>query len=341
MVKPWRELEKLVADLERLFADSHVEVKSPDRLRDRHTGRLRDVDVSVRGRVGSSDLLVIIECRSRSKKSEIDWIEQVATKMQDVGAHRALAVSAKPFTAGAIKKAAGWGIELRTFSEVDDTEILRLLGGVTYSTTVEYIFVYGKLKHSSGQTPTESSSDQTPTRRRWFEEPRDDSRAFVRTLDGVELSIFDLLPVKDDYRRSADRLPFDQPSSFTQILQTRPGDYAFKSQDGLVEIDFIQISVRIERRPGTVEGTGYRFERPDGSIAARGTQMTVDTYGIPLHVNYLHPSAPSEPWRILVRRDDHDRNRILFFDFELIGPQRTEINISGILTAAPTPPELG
>jgi hypothetical protein len=65
-----RDLEMLVHQIEQGLVGTSAQVKSPDYIRDVHTGRRREVDISVRQRVGSADLLVIFECRDRRKRQD-------------------------------------------------------------------------------------------------------------------------------------------------------------------------------------------------------------------------------------------------------------------------------
>jgi hypothetical protein len=101
-----------------------VEVKSPDYVQGKQSGTRREVDVSVRGTVGTVSILAILECRKRKHRQDVTWIEQLASTKEDVGASHAVAVSAQPFTAGAVSMAAARGIELRTFAEIDEEAVL-------------------------------------------------------------------------------------------------------------------------------------------------------------------------------------------------------------------------
>lgn len=95
-----------------------MEIRSPDYIKGRRSGQRREVDVSLRSRVGSVDVLVIIECRDRSKAQGVTWIEQLASKRGDVGADKAVAVSAAGFTPGAQNLARSKQVELRSFEEL-------------------------------------------------------------------------------------------------------------------------------------------------------------------------------------------------------------------------------
>lgn len=124
MDKKGRMLEKLVASLERIIANNpEIEIKSPDYIPDKDTGEMREVDVSIRSKVGSSDVLVIIECRDRKSKQDVQWIEQIATKRKSVSASIAMAVSASGFSAPALIKAKSEGIEIRKVEEITIDEI--------------------------------------------------------------------------------------------------------------------------------------------------------------------------------------------------------------------------
>ena len=121
--KSGRELEKLVARLESLLGNGEVEITSPDRIPDKDTGKLREVDVSLRAKAGSSNILVILECRRRTRKQDVTWIEQLADKQKGLGADKAVAVSSSGFSQNAIKKAKARGIDLRTIEEIRHADL--------------------------------------------------------------------------------------------------------------------------------------------------------------------------------------------------------------------------
>jgi hypothetical protein len=103
-----------------MFAhDSQVVVKSPDYVRGSISGKRRELDVTVRGRMGSAHVFLVFECRERRSGSGVSWIEQLATKRSDVGADRLIAVSTSLFSEAARNSAARLGVELRQLKEVD------------------------------------------------------------------------------------------------------------------------------------------------------------------------------------------------------------------------------
>jgi hypothetical protein len=112
-----RDLELLVAELERLLGSTRSQIESPDYIVGR-SGQRREVDVSVRATVGSSEFLVMFECRDRRDRQGIDWIEQLATKARDVRADRTIAVSSSGFSDGARQTAEREDIALRSIEEL-------------------------------------------------------------------------------------------------------------------------------------------------------------------------------------------------------------------------------
>jgi hypothetical protein len=123
----WQEFQQLVARIEADAGPLGMEVNSPDRIRCKVTGRLREVDASIRSRVGTIKVLITIECRRRSTIQDVTWIEQLSAKKLAIGADHTIAVSASGFSANANKVALQHGISLRKLSELSAADINSLL----------------------------------------------------------------------------------------------------------------------------------------------------------------------------------------------------------------------
>ena len=72
-----REFEKLVSRIEKVYSSSDTIVTSPDKIKDKITGSMREVDASIRIKQGTSELLITIECRKRTPIQDTTWIEQL------------------------------------------------------------------------------------------------------------------------------------------------------------------------------------------------------------------------------------------------------------------------
>jgi len=137
--KPSREFEKLVAQVEGALVGQHAKVTSPDRIQDKDvaTRHLREIDVSIRMKVGSAPTLVIIECRNRGRKQDVEWVEQVKAKRDSVGADKAIMVPSCGLTPLAQQKAAAYGIIVSRFNRItiDDIKSWFQAPGVTVENT--------------------------------------------------------------------------------------------------------------------------------------------------------------------------------------------------------------
>jgi hypothetical protein len=118
-----RDLELLVAQYERALSDKGIKVASPEYVTGRLTGKKREIDISLRGKVGSAEIFAIVECRDRQGKEDVRWIEQINSKKEDAGASLAIAVSSNGFSETAKTYARAKGIFLRTVEEVNPREI--------------------------------------------------------------------------------------------------------------------------------------------------------------------------------------------------------------------------
>lgn len=60
----------------------------------------------------------MVECRDRSKRQDVMWLEQIEGKRRSLQPMRVIAVSKRGFTKPAVTKARAWGIELRAFEDL-------------------------------------------------------------------------------------------------------------------------------------------------------------------------------------------------------------------------------
>ncbi len=121
-MEEWRKFERMVASIERALAPYGAIVKSPDHIPDVISLNLREVDASIRFQVGSTPILITVECRRRSASQDVTWIEQLVSKKENIGANATIAVSSTGFSAGALDMAKRKGIETRTLTDVTGGE---------------------------------------------------------------------------------------------------------------------------------------------------------------------------------------------------------------------------
>ena len=93
MPREGRALELLVARLEAAASAGEADVQSPEFFTGRNSESRREVDVTVRSKVGSTSVLVMFECRDRAGTEDVRWIDEIAGKRDDIGADVAVAVT--------------------------------------------------------------------------------------------------------------------------------------------------------------------------------------------------------------------------------------------------------
>lgn len=116
-----------------------------DKLIDRDTLKKRQIDVSIKFNNGLSEVLWIVEARKRSRRTGIDYIEQIKTKKESVNADIAIIVSSKGFDSTALTKAHKFGI--RTFSlkealENDWSQTIRQTKYIERSIAAENVVIF-------------------------------------------------------------------------------------------------------------------------------------------------------------------------------------------------------
>lgn len=238
----WREFELLVARVEQALAGDGVKVVSPDRIRSLITGRLREVDASLRTRVGSSDVLVTVECRKRSAKQDVTWIEQLGCKKPSIGAARTIAVASSAFSKDAIEVAKHYGIDLRILSEIDDRELQSWLlpsflvhvykhCDLVASPEIEFFAEAGD--DFSSVTPIESISGSPSTQ---------DSPVFVAP-DGTGLTLNDLWLRADDQGKIFDTIPTDNKVHQRQLIIKPSDELTLQTRLGLRKVKTIRMSL--------------------------------------------------------------------------------------------------
>ena len=125
MPRKGKSLERLVAGIEKAIGhDKNVEVKSPRRLTDRTTGKLREHDVVLTVNQGHHLFTIAIECRDRARPVGVDQVEGFWAKCQDTKVDQGIIVSSMGFYNTARKKADHLGIRCLDIEEVETFEWL-------------------------------------------------------------------------------------------------------------------------------------------------------------------------------------------------------------------------
>ena len=88
-----------------------------EKVRDIHTNRTRQIDISIRLSDGPTHLFVMVEVRDHARPVDVRYIEEINSKKQSVVADAASIVSRSGFTKTALEKAKHLGIQTLTYEE--------------------------------------------------------------------------------------------------------------------------------------------------------------------------------------------------------------------------------
>src|SRR5258708_2069475 len=118
-----REFELLVSRIENAYVSKDAVIKSPDFILDKVSGSMREVDISIRFKQGTSEHLVVVECRKRNSPQDTTWMEQLSKKRDAIGATKMIAVTSSKFYKPTIKAARFYNIDLRKLSNITENAI--------------------------------------------------------------------------------------------------------------------------------------------------------------------------------------------------------------------------
>jgi hypothetical protein len=287
----WRQFEKLVALIEETLCPVGAVVRSPDRILDLVTGKKREVDASIRYKVGSTPILITVECRKRGTKQDDTWLEQLATKKEKVGAAKTIAVSSKGFSASSLKTAEMKGIEARQLTEITAKDIsewcqLEFIHYVPPSVTILEV----RLVDDAGRDiRTDEIDDSVIDSLRALNcnapllecargtiSPNDMVNSWQKEFAGTELDMNYGVTVGSEPVRRAFLCP------------VATGDYWLKGKQGRLAISAVGliVDVKLEVRLIPINRT-YRYRSPDEKIVD-GVEFVIPDFdsnlGKPLHV---------------------------------------------------------
>ena len=280
--KEWREFERLAARIEEAASPHGAVVTSPDRILDLTTGQIREVDASIRHKLGTADVLITVECRRRGRKGDDTWIEQLATKRSKIGAAKTIAVSSAGFTKSAAKSAKQLGIELRTLSEISaaDIEGWFLPGGAVHVfRLIEDIRCFVVLYEASGE-PSKYG----------FYAPSVDAPAFYQEKRKSPFPVRDFIPLLElTHPEMFANVPFDG----TKVELEFPIEWGLNglqlaTTDGRRSVYVTKLIAKVSYQSAVCDlesGVHHEYKSPDGTVVQHSAFST-KIFGLPVTVEH-------------------------------------------------------
>jgi len=112
MTKPkWKKFEELVAKIQRDLAPN-ADIKLNDKIRGTITGRIRQIDISIRKKIGQYELLIVIDCKDYKRRVDVKSVEAFIGLAKDVLANKLVMVSFRGFTEAAKTRGEKAGVDL-------------------------------------------------------------------------------------------------------------------------------------------------------------------------------------------------------------------------------------
>ncbi len=114
-------LESFVKQIEKILLPGDINLKTNEKIFDENGVPIAEFDIEIEGKIGTTHLKWLIECRDRPSKGPApgSWIQQLIGRKEIFEFNKVIAVSTTGFTNGAKKFAKKSGIEIRTVTPSD------------------------------------------------------------------------------------------------------------------------------------------------------------------------------------------------------------------------------
>lgn len=122
MPKRTNDFQNLIKSIYDQIVPDDGKVTESEMIYDKDAEVLREVDILVEYRYAHHDFKVAIECRDRSRKDSVEWMDSLIGKAKSLPVNKVVAVSKEGFTEAAKSKAKANGIDTLTLDEAIDTD---------------------------------------------------------------------------------------------------------------------------------------------------------------------------------------------------------------------------
>lgn len=122
-------------------------LKQNDRIKGTESGRLREIDISIRGKIDGVDLLYVVQAKDyKNHKADLNVIGSFSSVIKDIGASKGFLVCSSGFAKSNSQYARTLGIELLSVEDIDSSKWKAVIEiPVVY---INYTIFYS-LSHSS------------------------------------------------------------------------------------------------------------------------------------------------------------------------------------------------
>lgn len=115
----WKKFEALAAKIQKDLA-TNAKVVLNDKIMGKKTGDFRQIDISIREHIGQFELLIAMECKDYSRPLDVKDVEEILGLFGDIEPNQGVIVSAKGFSANALKRGKEAGLKLYSLVDTGD-----------------------------------------------------------------------------------------------------------------------------------------------------------------------------------------------------------------------------
>ncbi|MBI4296494.1 MAG: restriction endonuclease, partial [Chloroflexi bacterium] len=117
----WRRFEQVAAEIQHALAPN-AEVTLNDHILGKDSGVGRQIDITVRQKIGQYEILVAIDCKDYKTPVDIKDVDSFAGMIRDIQAHKGAMIAANGFTNGAKQVGIRLGLDLYRLVDTDSVD---------------------------------------------------------------------------------------------------------------------------------------------------------------------------------------------------------------------------
>jgi hypothetical protein len=122
MPKRTNEFQKLIALIYQKITPLGGKVTESGMVYDKDAKILREVDILIEHQYAGHDIKIMVECRDRTRKDTVEWIDGLIGKSKSLDVNKIVAVSRKGFAKPTLEKARANGVDVLTLEEARDAD---------------------------------------------------------------------------------------------------------------------------------------------------------------------------------------------------------------------------
>ena len=117
-----KRFEKLIHDIHAQWAPEGAIVKLDDEIVGCQSGVQRQIDISIRVKVAQYDVLIVVECKDKSRPIDVEELGSFSKLLEDVRANKGVLISTSGFTPAAVTMARALAIDTRTYIDTESVD---------------------------------------------------------------------------------------------------------------------------------------------------------------------------------------------------------------------------